>query len=36
MNKQGKESLEDIIIAIVKIGLLIFVGYLVLKAFQGL
>jgi len=35
MNKRGKESLEDGIIAIVKIGLILFVGYLILKAIQG-
>ncbi len=35
MNKQGKESLEDAIIAIIKIGLILFVGYLLLKVLQG-
>ena len=34
MNKSGKESFEDIII-IVKIGLILLIGYLLLKAIQG-
>ena len=35
MSKQGKESLEDALIAIIKIGLILFVGYLILKLLQG-
>ncbi len=35
MNKRGKESFEDVIIAVIKIGLILFVGYLILKAIQG-
>ncbi len=35
MNKKGKKSLEDIILAIIKIGLILLVGYLILKALQG-
>ena len=35
MNKIGKESPEDIIMTIIKVGLILFVGYLILKALQG-
>ena len=35
MNNKGKESLEDILLVIIKIGLILFVGYLILKALQG-
>lgn len=35
MNKFGKGSIEDIILAIIKIGLTFLVGYLIVKAFQG-
>ena len=35
MNNCGKESLEDVILTIIKIGLILLVGYLMLKAFQG-
>lgn len=35
MNKNGKESLEDIILAIIKIGLILLVGYIILKVLQG-
>lgn len=35
MNKGGKESIEDMLLIIIKIGLALFAGYLILKALQG-
>ena len=36
MNKKGRESFSEFIITLIKAGLIIFVGYLVLKALLGI
>ena len=35
MDKKGKESMENVVIPIVKIGMIVFVGYLLIKALRG-
>ena len=34
MNKLGKESVEDFVLTIIKIGLILFVGFLILNALK--